>query len=160
MPSQAKVRLGRNIPSKLIWGNCFTLLFREGDKLLQSSRGCIQGVSINPGRGAAPARVAGAFLLLGILLLGRGSMKAGGAAREPHCWKMSPAEIRPGCLLQRIAFKYISLKRFSFINLRGWFIKANFLLRMKHRIMFLVSISKEDLHFIHTIKVLLMETSQ
>lgn len=37
--------------------------------------------------------------------------------------------------------------------------KANFLLRMKLRIMFLVLIHKEDLHFIHTIKVLLMETS-
>lgn len=78
MPSQAKVRLGRNIPSKLIQRNCFTFYFEGGQVSAKFSR--LDPGRFNKSRNAAPARVARAFLLLG-----GGSMEAGGAAREPHC---------------------------------------------------------------------------
>ena len=87
------------------WGkSCCELLIAGSEEF--------QEIQAEPQAAAALVSVAGVFLLLGVLLLGRVCTNAGGAAREPRREKGSPEETGASCLLERITFKYISLKVF------------------------------------------------
>lgn len=164
MPGQAKVRLGSNIPSKPIRRNFFSLYFRGGWVAANFSLPDLGRFNKSRQSRKRPRR---RLAWLG-LFFSSASFSLAGSVRKQEAqpvnlaakkWAQKKQEHHV-CFRELPSNTHLLNFFFFFFNLRGWFIKANFLLRMKRRIMFLVLIHKEDLHFIHTIKVLLMETSR
>lgn len=156
MPSQAKVSPGSDFPSNPLGGFSVPWNGFWGDPLPRASHCLVHWVNTHTQLSTVLAA-----LPCGVLHAGRARGSRSSSAPLHELRTSAQKESEPSVCFNEIPSNTSLLNFFFFFfSLRGWFIMANFLLRMKLRIMFLVLIHKEDLHFIHTIKVLLMETSR